>query len=412
MARMNPGALYVGAGRRYVDSQGLRNIAHTHEVVEAQGGGWRILGAGGVVSCALLGGRPPLPEQRGSLYEVAAEPGVLVPMAKAWVERGQVSVYDAPAQWHTPARASCRGCGSTCGCGPCQHKHGQASQSHEHESRPPASQQTPERKEPDDLNQQFARRYREHEREVVGTFDRLLRIYSGGRIGASASTDGTLTIQRVQGTSEFPTLALPNVVEIAEAAPLGTILARVRLSTHEVVGRIELPIRGHALSLQYTLTRTMRDAWASVFSRWIRPPTDHIEAGGGAWDTDLYLPLRKNHTCEQCPFVLGSNLDCRTCRDWILGQKVNPHVWTPAEIFEAIKPYCPAPQFAEAGAVALARTAAAPLTPEFFAEWAAAFGHPLGDTTKDTGFSQHCRRCIELLLIIPDFALPNQKARR
>ena len=102
MGKITPGALYVGSGRRYVDSQALRNIAHTHDVVEMQDGGWRILGASGVVACSLLGDRPPLPEQRGSLYEVSAAPGVLVSMARTWVERGQLSVHDTPAGWHTP----------------------------------------------------------------------------------------------------------------------------------------------------------------------------------------------------------------------------------------------------------------------------------------------------------------------
>ena len=124
MGKMKPGALYVGSGRRYVDSQALRNIAHTHEVVEAPGGGWRIMGTRGVVSCALLDGRSSLPDQRGSLYEVLAEPGVLVSMARRWVERGQLSIHDMPTDWHTPARASCGGCGQACACGPCQHKHG------------------------------------------------------------------------------------------------------------------------------------------------------------------------------------------------------------------------------------------------------------------------------------------------
>ena len=131
MGKIKPGALYVGAGRRYVDSQALRNIAHTHDVVEMPDGGWRILGAGGVVACSLLGDRPPLPKQRGSLYEVSAAPGVLVSMARTWVEHGQLSVHDTPAGWHTPAPASCGGCGSTCACGPCQHKHGHAPHKHE-----------------------------------------------------------------------------------------------------------------------------------------------------------------------------------------------------------------------------------------------------------------------------------------
>ncbi len=131
MGKITPGALYVGSGRRYVDSQALRNIADTHDVVEMQGGGWRILGADGVVACSLFDGRPLLPEQRGSLYEVSAAPGVLVPMAKTWVEHGHISIHDTPAEWHTRARASCGGCGATCACGPCQHKHGHVP--HEHE---------------------------------------------------------------------------------------------------------------------------------------------------------------------------------------------------------------------------------------------------------------------------------------
>ena len=133
MGKITPGALYVGSGRRYVDSQALRNIAHTHDVVEGPGGGWRILGAHGVVACSLLDGRSPLPEQRGSLYEVSAAHGVLVSMARTWVERGQLAIHETPAQWHTAASASCGGCGSTCACGPCQHKHRPHEHEHEHE---------------------------------------------------------------------------------------------------------------------------------------------------------------------------------------------------------------------------------------------------------------------------------------
>ena len=129
MGKITPGALYVGSGRRYVDSQALRNIARTHEVVEMQGGGWRILGADGVVACSLVNGRSPLPQQRGSLYEVSAAHGVLLSMATTWVAHGQLSIHEAPAE---PARASCGGCGTACACGPCQHKHGHGAHEHEH----------------------------------------------------------------------------------------------------------------------------------------------------------------------------------------------------------------------------------------------------------------------------------------
>ncbi|MBK7828597.1 hypothetical protein [Nannocystis sp.] len=130
MGKIKPGALYVGSGRRYVDSQALHNIARTHEVVEMQGGGWRILGADGVVACSLVNSRSPLPQQRGSLYEVSAAHGVLLSMARTWVAHGQLSIHEAPAE---PARASCGGCGAACACGPCQHKHGHGT--HEHDPR-------------------------------------------------------------------------------------------------------------------------------------------------------------------------------------------------------------------------------------------------------------------------------------
>lgn len=126
MGKTKPGALYVGDGRRYVDSQALRNIAHTHEIVHERDGGWRILGEGGAVACSIISGRQPLPAQHGALYEVSAGPGVLVSMARAWALHGQIQVHETPADWHPAVAAPCGGCGSTCACGPCQHKHAHA----------------------------------------------------------------------------------------------------------------------------------------------------------------------------------------------------------------------------------------------------------------------------------------------
>jgi len=128
--RAQPGSLYKIGGRRYVDSQGVYNVAGAHEVVPTANG-WRVMVGGGAVHCALVEGRPALPRQRGAVYELRAEGGASLKTERgAWQSRGLVEAVGTFETWPgEPAKTSCGGCGSSCGCAPCRQKHTH----HEHE---------------------------------------------------------------------------------------------------------------------------------------------------------------------------------------------------------------------------------------------------------------------------------------
>jgi len=132
--RAQPGSLYKVGGRRYVDSQGVYNLAGAHDVVPAHDG-WRVLVGGGAVHCAVVEGRPALPRQRGALYELRAEGEASLKAERgAWLSRGLVQAVGTFETWpgDPPARAGCGSCGSSCGCAPCQRKH--AHHDHEHDA--------------------------------------------------------------------------------------------------------------------------------------------------------------------------------------------------------------------------------------------------------------------------------------
>ena len=122
--RAQPGSLYKIGGRRYVDSQGVYNVAGAHEVVPTANG-WRVMVGGGAVHCALVEGRPMLPRQRGALYELRAEGSASLKTERSgWQSRGLVEAVGTFDTWPgEPAKTSCGGCGSTCGCAPCRQKH-------------------------------------------------------------------------------------------------------------------------------------------------------------------------------------------------------------------------------------------------------------------------------------------------
>lgn len=120
-----PGALFVVSGRAYVDSQTLHNLARTRTITPIAGG-WRVLGHGGSVECALTS-RPALPEQRGSLYEARSGAGMKVRDACAsWLAEGSARLAGKFDDW--PGAEAC-GCGPTCGCGPCKQRHNHAEMS-------------------------------------------------------------------------------------------------------------------------------------------------------------------------------------------------------------------------------------------------------------------------------------------
>jgi hypothetical protein len=129
--RSHPGSLYRIAGRRYVDSHGVYNLAAAHDVVPLSDG-WRILVQGGAVRCAVVEGRPTLPGQRGALYELHAEGEASLKVERgAWLSQGLVQAAGTFDTWPGESPAACGTCGTGCGCGPCRRTHG-----HHHEDTP------------------------------------------------------------------------------------------------------------------------------------------------------------------------------------------------------------------------------------------------------------------------------------
>jgi hypothetical protein len=340
------------------------------------------------------------------------------------------------------------------------------------------------------------RRVMEKESELVAAMDRLTRIYSGGRLAGKRVRPGTIVVERVSGTPEFPSLVLPNLASIADGFDVGAAVAIVGLMPLEVAlagwvdpggkptpegdrltaalevagaaysaGRasqeefeasrdalwqeaeragvaVEMAWRVHTKwggptpreptvatalppvpvrampQLRYLLQLHLRqipnDAHASVISRWIRPPHDHLEAGEGAWQRVLEL-LGDHSTCSQCPFVLGSNLDCETCRTWVLSLKRPGAPWTAERIGAALY-NCDEPAVATAAVEALAQSTQAPLTAAFFRDFADNFEvrlkHVKRPEDMDSGYRDHCRRAVEWLLPQPDFPLPEYPPAR
>lgn len=328
------------------------------------------------------------------------------------------------------------------------------------------------------------RRVMEKESELVAAMDRLTRIYSGGRLAGKRVRPGTIVVERVSGTPEFPSLVLPNLASIAEGFDVGAAVAIVGLMPLEVAlagwvdpggkptpegdrltaaledsggaysaGRasqeefeasrdalweeaeragvaVEIAWRLHSKwgeptprelavpsplppvpvramphlrhSLELYLRPLPTDAYASVIRRWIRPSYDQIEAGQGAWQNVVEL-VRDHSTCSHCPFVLGSNLDCDTCRSWVLSLKRPGALWTAERIGAAVY-NCDEPAVATAAMEALTQSTQAPLTAAFFQEFADNFEVRLAK--HDPGYRDHCRRAVEWLLPQPDFPLP------
>jgi hypothetical protein len=334
------------------------------------------------------------------------------------------------------------------------------------------------------------RRVNEKESGLVATMDRLTRIYSGGRLAGTRVRPGTIVVERVSGTPEFPSLVLPNLASIADGIDVGAAVAIVGLMPLEIAlaGWVDpggsptpegdrltaaleesvaaygagqatqeefeanrdaiweeaeragvaveiawrlrrmtgptprepavatslppVPVRAMP-QVRYLLELHLRqipsDAFASVVSRWIRPPHDHLEVGQGAWQRVLEL-LQNHSTCSQCPFVLGSNLDCDTCRSWVLSLKRPGAPWAAEQIGAALY-NCDDPAVATAAVEALAQSNQAPLTAAFFQDFADNLEARLPEDM-DPGYRDHCRKAVEWLLPQPDFPLPEYPPRR
>lgn len=118
-----PGTIYKVSGRRFVDSQAVYNLAGAHDLVPIQGG-WRVLTSAGAVRCTRVEGQPMLPNQRGGVYELAAEGSVSLKAQRvAWLSQGLVQVGGTFDKWPGAPASACGDCGKACACGPCRLKH-------------------------------------------------------------------------------------------------------------------------------------------------------------------------------------------------------------------------------------------------------------------------------------------------
>lgn len=113
---MKPGSIYKICGRRYVDSQGMYNIALTNETIQLHDG-WRVLVDGGALRCTLVEDRPRLPGQRGAVYELSVEGATtLKPHRTSWLSRGLVQDAGGFETWPGKVACGCAGATSSCGC--------------------------------------------------------------------------------------------------------------------------------------------------------------------------------------------------------------------------------------------------------------------------------------------------------
>ena len=121
MTRPDPGTLFVISGRVYIDSQTLHNLAATYTVLPRHGGYRVLVPGGGAMVCETTEGRPPLPRQRGALYEVRAEASTRGrDVCATWLSSQAAILGGKFTTW--PGASACA-CGPTCGCAPCQRRH-------------------------------------------------------------------------------------------------------------------------------------------------------------------------------------------------------------------------------------------------------------------------------------------------
>lgn len=251
--------------------------------------------------------------------------------------------------------------------------------------------------------------------EILACAARLIRIESGGKLtgletktskpGVGSTSRPALVVQRVNGSPEFPSLVYPVLETIADGFDASATLGLVELDPIGVTLTVgELP-RAHRFILEATLHGAIRNAHSSVVSRWLRPATDGIGPGRGAWDgvTSDAVPILRNSTCAKCPFVLGSNLDCDVCRGWILSLKVPGEPWSSERLSAKLKQTCPEEAVPGMALAALAESTRPPLTPEYFREFAANFARRSRGWTE--GYLNHCRESVEYQLVQPDFPL-------
>ena len=128
-AKLDPGALFVVAGRVYIDSQTLHNLAATHRVLPRPDGYRVLVPDGGAMHCATAPDRPPLPRQRGALYEVQAEGSARGShVCATWLSSQAAALSGKFTSW--PGTSACA-CGPTCGCAPCRQKHAHTHDHHD-----------------------------------------------------------------------------------------------------------------------------------------------------------------------------------------------------------------------------------------------------------------------------------------
>mgnify|MGYP000547114868 CR=1 FL=1 len=336
-----PGRLYRVGKDWYVDSALLGRIAG-RLVVEPMGGGYQILAPAGLVRCMPAHGLA-LPGQTGELYRCQGQRPEQDVGGRLRNLAGGLGEHSLGGEWEEwpgePAKKSC-GC-HTCGAG------------------------TPSK----DLSP-----------SLHGTLaERILVSETLGTVAARTLPDGQ--VELVRANHAAPEWAcgryhecIGSILRFPDLDPSDWIArARFRAGRVDIAWGAVLDRQRHTM-LTEILELVARQLGTSERSKSVvpslPPPTT---PGYGAWEMAADLAERQG-TCSACPYRHGSNLRCRTCRDFLLADERCP---TPDQARAAAKvlseqtdlrslPYETLRSLSHAIATSHAKNPNEPLTDAFF----------------------------------------------
>src|SRR5690606_22899334 len=157
-----------------------------------------------------------------------------------------------------------------------------------------------------------------------------------------------------------------------------------------------------------------RLAWAAVRSLTVGllPPVGFIEIGRGAWEYAAERAAAERRPCTACPFLLGSNLDCETCRARVIARKEPTATWRRYHVRDGIVALEFDEDIAEEAAAAaeraLAQVDAPILTHQFFHQWSIRFAKESAGVFAYEDDQLIARDLIEAQMLALWFALPPQ----
>ncbi len=321
-----PGRLYRVGKHWYVDTALLQGIAR-RITVEPMQGGYQILAPAGLVRCISASGLA-LPGQTGALFRCQGqkpEQDIGARLRKLAGALGDDALGGEWEQWPTgaltPAPAGCSSCSATapakaacgcascsgtapkkaaCGCAACQSGAACSCGSPSHTHDDPHS---------------FLERLIVS--ETLGTV--RPQLLDGGAIVLYAASHGAPARacgryhECIASILRFPDIAANEWIAVTEfrqgklAIRWGIVLDRQR-----------------TLMLGEILQMVARMADRAERTKSLTPaaPSKHTP-GFGAWEMAIEM-TRRNGPCERCPYRLGSNLRCETCRQWHLDERGAP----------------------------------------------------------------------------------------